>query len=254
MTFKAIIVDDEEYAREIVRSLLQEDDTVEIVASCADGKAAISAIKKHQPDIVFLDIQMPEVNGFEVIAQTREFHTPRYIFTTAYDEFALKAFEVNAIDYLLKPFDDDRFFSALQRAKEKANDQQNQALAQQLQAFIAANKREEQPYLKKLSVRTGGKIHFVSEEQIDWIEADNQYVRIHTSTKVHTHRESLNYLEKHLDPAVFVRIHRSIMVNVNRITSLEPHFKGDFMVILDNGTRLKMAKSRKEALRSVMRW
>lgn len=254
MSFTTIVVDDEEYARDIVRSLLAQDPSVHLLAECSNGAEAIEQIAALKPDIVFLDIQMPEVNGFEVIEATRDIHTPHYIFTTAYDSFALKAFEVNAIDYLLKPFDDDRFFNALKKAKDKADTSISEVMKKSLLALIDSGRQETRSYLKRISVRTGGKIHFINVEDIDWIEADNQYVKIHTGARHQVHRQSLSELETLLDPAQFIRIHRSTIVNVDSITSLEPHFRGDFVISLQDHTKLKLAKSRKEALRELMGW
>ena len=253
MTYRTLIVDDEEYARDIVRSLLKTAPDVSLVGECSNGTEAIEAIKSKKPDIVFLDIQMPEVNGFEVIAQANSFHQPQYVFTTAYDEFALKAFEVNAIDYLLKPFDDDRFYQALDRAKNKAT-QPTAQLQESLATLLKAHQNHTANYLKRISVKTGGKIHFISTDDIEWIEADNQYVKIHTANRYHTHRASLTELEGLLDPEIFMRIHRSAIVNIHCITSLEPHFRGDFIVNLQSGTKVKLAHTRKEALRQLMGW
>ncbi|MCE7993049.1 MAG: response regulator transcription factor [Roseivirga sp.] len=254
MNFSAIVVDDEEYARDIVKSLLAQDASIDLLAECSNGAEAIEQIKALKPDMVFLDIQMPEVNGFEVIEATRNTYNPHYIFTTAYDAFALRAFEVNALDYLLKPFDDDRFFDALQKAKNKAEDPISEAMKKSLLALIDSSKKTAQAYIKRISVRTGGRIHFINVEDIDWIEADNQYVKIHTGPKSQVHRQSLSELESLLDPALFIRIHRSTIVNIDRIASLEPHFRGDFVISLKDSTRLKLAKSRKEALRELMGW
>lgn len=254
MTYRTLIVDDEDYARDIVRSLLKTDPDITLVGECSNGTEAIAAIEAEKPDIVFLDIQMPEVNGFEVIERASGLYQPHYIFTTAYDEFAPKAFEVNAIDYLLKPFDDDRFFQALNRAKEKAAIPASTELKKSIAALLKAHQQNQANYLKRISVKTGGKIHFIAVEDIEWIEADNQYVKIHTANRHHTHRASLTELETTLDPATFMRIHRSAIVNIHSITSLEPHFRGDFMVNLQSGTKVKLAHTRKEALRQLMGW
>lgn len=254
MKIRALIVDDEEYARDIIRSLLAQDTSVELLAECTDGTEAIQQIRQQMPDIVFLDIQMPEVNGFEVIEATQDDHAPQYIFTTAYDSFALKAFEVNAIDYLLKPFDDERFFKALNRAKHKLDQPISEALKTSLLNLIASNKQAKSPYLNRISVKTGSRIQFIPVRNIDWIEADNQYVKIHTGAGYQVHRQSLTELESLLDPTKFMRIHRSTIVNIDRIQSLEPHFRGDSIISLLDGTRLKLAKSRKERLRNHMGW
>lgn len=254
MTFSAIVVDDEEYARDIVKSLLAQDASINLLAECSNGAEAIEQITALKPDMVFLDIQMPEVNGFEVIEATRDTHNPHYIFTTAYDAFALRAFEVNALDYLLKPFDDDRFFDALEKAKTKAEDPISESMKKSLMALINSNKKTTRAFIKRISVRTGGRIHFINVDDIDWIEADNQYVKIHTGAKPQVHRQSLSELESLLNPDLFIRIHRSTIVNIDRIASLEPHFRGDFVISLKDNTRLKLAKSRKEALRQLMGW
>jgi two-component system LytT family response regulator len=254
MKIRALIVDDEEYARDIIRSLLAQDSSIELLAECTDGAEAIRHIRQQRPDIVFLDIQMPEVNGFEVIEATQGDHAPHYIFTTAYDSFALKAFEVNAIDYLLKPFDDERFFKALDRAKSKLDQPISDTIKTGLLNLIALNEQAKSTYLTRISVKTGSRIHFIPVGDIDWIEADNQYVKIHTGARHQVHRQSLTELESLLDPSKFMRIHRSTIVNIDRIHSLEPHFRGDSIVSLQDGTRLKLAKSRKEMLRSHMGW
>lgn len=254
MKLRAIIVDDEDYAREIVKSLLADDSDIAVVAECTNGAEAIVQIKAFKPDLVFLDIQMPEINGFEVIEATRAFHLPHYIFATAYDSFALKAFEVNAIDYLLKPFDDQRFFEALGRAKERIMTPSDHRLTEQLAALLQAKQEHQSTSLKRIPVKTGSKIQFVDTGDIEWIEADNQYVKIHSENRHYLHRQSLTELESLLDPTVFIRIHRSAIVNMRCIESIEPYFRGDYMVNLKSGTRVKLAKSRKEDLRKLMGW
>lgn len=254
MTYRALIVDDEAYAREIVRSLLAKDSDFELIGSCTNGSEAIEMIGEKRPDIVFLDIQMPGIDGFKVIEQTRAVHTPYYVFATAYDAFALKAFEVNALDYLLKPFDDQRFFETLERAKTALANREKADLKDQLSQLLVHQSQAKKSFLRRISIKTGGRIHFINTEDIDWIEADNQYVKIHCTSKAHTHRQSLTELEGLLDPERFVRVHRSAIVNVNRIQSLEPHFRGDFMITLHNGTKVKLAQSRKENLRQLMGW
>lgn len=254
MTYQVLVVDDEEYAREIVKSLLAEDDDFKLMGECSNGTEAIEAIETQKPDLVFLDIQMPELNGFQVIEKVSKAHIPHYIFATAYDAFALKAFEVNAVDYLLKPFDDQRFFEALQRAKNALGKGEKDLWTEKLNLLLQEHRQSQKSYLRRISIKTAGKIIFVSVEEIDWIEADNQYVKIHASGKAHTHRQSLTDLENSLNPEAFVRVHRSAIVNVQRIQSLEPHFKGDFMITLQNGTKVKLAQSRKESLRQLMGW
>ena len=254
MTYQVLIVDDEEYAREIVKSLLAEDADFELLGECSNGTEAIEAIAKQKPDLVFLDIQMPELNGFQVIEKVSHAHVPHYIFATAYDAFALKAFEVNAVDYLLKPFDDQRFFESLKRAKVALEKAEKEDWKDKLNLLLQEHQQSTKTYLRRISVKTGGKIIFVPVEDIDWIEADNQYVKIHAGGKAHTHRQSLTDLESVLSPEAFARVHRSAIVNVQRIQSVEPHFKGDSMITLQNGTKVKLAQSRKESLRQLMGW
>ena len=254
MIFSAIIVDDEEYARENIKAIISQDNSIQLVGECKNGQEAIEAIKKYLPDIVFLDIQMPEVNGFEVIEAVKDIEAVHYIFTTAYDEFALKAFEVNAIDYLLKPFDDTRFNRALEKAKGIRSINNSTHLTEKLVQFLNSEQKTLARYLKKIPVKTGGRTVFIDVDEIDWIEADNQYVKIHAWQNTHTHRESLRNLEELLDPTAFFRVHRSAIVNLNRVKSMEPYFKGDYVIHLKNGSKVKLAKTRKEGLKKAMRW
>lgn len=253
MKYSAVIVDDEEYARGIVGALLEKISSIELVASCANGHEAIKAITELRPDIVFLDIQMPEINGFEVIQQTQQQHHPQFIFVTAYDEFALKAFEVNAIDYLLKPFDDVRFFQAVQRAQDNLSHQKQQL--DQIEALMEmVQSKTSSRYLERVGVKVGVRTLFVPTDSIIWVEADNQYVKIHAKDGTHVHRESLTKLEEKLNPEHFARVHRSAIVNLSQIRSVEPHFGGDSILILLNGVKVKLAKSRKGMLRKRLGW
>ncbi|NRB46901.1 MAG: response regulator transcription factor [Saprospiraceae bacterium] len=252
---KAIIVDDEAPARANLELLLAKDTEIEILTACSDGISAIKAIELHQPDLIFLDIQMPEVSGFDVLKALPLAQRPYVIFVTAYDQYALKAFEVNAVDYLLKPFDDKRFFDAITKAKALIQQQDQQDLQAKLGALLKhLDQDQAQKYLKKLSVRQGSKISFIKVEDIVWIEADNQYVKVHLKTASHLMRQSLSYLDQHLDPASFYRIHRSAIVNVNRIESIEPYFKGDYHIRLDNGTVAKLSRHRTEGLKELLNW
>lgn len=252
---KAIIVDDEVPARTNLQLLLDQDADVHLVASCADGAAAIAAIQAHQPDLVFLDIQMPEISGFDVIKAIPTAQRPYIIFVTAYDQYALKAFDVNAVDYLLKPFDDKRFHAALAKAKQLIQQQDQHGLQQQLDSLLQhLAQQQNQQFLRKLSVRQGSKISFLSIEDILWIEADNQYVKVHLTTASHLLRQSLSYLDQHLDPTSFYRTHRSAIVNVNRIVSIEPYFKGDYTIQLENGAIVKLSRHRTEGLKKILNW
>lgn len=252
---KAIIVDDEAPALANLELLLARDRQIELLATCSDGASAIDAIQTYQPDLVFLDIQMPEVSGFDVLKALSPSERPYVIFVTAFDQYALKAFEVNAVDYLLKPFDDKRFLDAVTKAKLLIQQQDQHALQAKLgQLLQQLDQDQTQKYLKKLSVRQGTKISFIKVEEIVWIEADNQYVKVHLKAASHLMRQSLSYLDEHLDPTAFYRIHRSAIVNVNRIESIEPYFKGDYHIRLDNGTVVKLSRHRTEGLKSLLNW
>ncbi|MGB0522975.1 MAG: LytR/AlgR family response regulator transcription factor [Flammeovirgaceae bacterium] len=247
---KVVIVDDEHYAREVVRHLLERDATISILAECANGYEAVEAIVKLKPDLVFLDIQMPEMDGFQVIKQVEHFCRPYYIFATAYDSFALQAFDVNALDYLLKPFDDERFYRALHKAKAQIFQQGVDEIGEKLSGLIEyaqANSKSVGQYLSRIPIKEKGRIRFIQTAYIDWVEAADQYVQIHVGPEKHVIRESMNTLETQLDPKLFFRIHRSSIVNLNRIQELQPYFKGDYMVILQDGTQLKLTRTRKEA-------
>ncbi|MDN5205247.1 LytTR family DNA-binding domain-containing protein [Fulvivirgaceae bacterium BMA10] len=251
----AIIVDDEAYARGIIRLMLESHDDITVLSECSNGIEAVETIKQTKPDLVFLDIQMPEVNGFDVIKEVQNYHKAYYIFTTAYDEYALKAFEVNAIDYLLKPFDDNRFEEALRRAKEQIKRKELEALSQKFINILGdIERKEDTTYLNKISIRSGGKIYFIDVANIDWIEADNQYVQIHVAGSKHILRESLTSLERSLNPQFFYRTHRSAIINIKRIKELEPHFKGDYVITLLDGTKVKLSRSRKDRLKGLLNW
>ncbi len=252
----AIIIDDEEHARENVRLLLKENPQFHLVHECGDGQSAIAAIKKYRPDLIFLDIQMPEVNGFEVIRAIPENERPYIIFTTAYDQYAIQAFEINALDYLLKPLSDERFSAALKRATQHLNKDENANLQHRLSSMLQKMEEEKskQSYLKKLSVKHKQRILFVDVKDIYWIEADNQYVKIHLPFDSYLLRQSLNQLEKVLDPEVFYRSHRSAIVNIDQIDHIEPYFKGDFFLFLKNDTKVKLSRNRTEGLKKIMNW
>jgi len=247
---RTIIVDDEHYAREVIRHLLASKEDVEILAECSNGYEAVEAIVKLKPDLVFLDIQMPEMDGFQVVKQAEYFHRPYYIFATAYDSFALKAFEVNALDYLLKPFDDERFYTALTKAKNQISQEAFGLIGEKLSGLIDYAQASAKPtvqYLSKIPIKETGRIYFVDTAAIDWIEAADQYIQLHVGSKKHLIRERMNEMERQLDPRLFCRIHRSTMVNLHQIKELQPFFKGDYLVILKDGTSLKLTRSRKEA-------
>jgi two-component system LytT family response regulator len=251
MTIRAVIVDDEPLARQRIRTLLVEAEGVEVVAECANGREAIQAIEASPPDLLFLDIQMPEVDGFDVLRAIGVGHVPVVIFVTAYDQFALRAFEAHALDYLLKPFDDERFEAALQRARERIRQQQGGDLDRRLRSLLQ-EVRGDRGYLRRLVVPTGPRSVFVPTEEIDWIEAERNYIRLHVGGRTHLLRENLSRIESALDPAAFCRIHRSTIVNVDRIQAVESLFGGEYLVVLHDGTRLTSGRSYRRNLHALM--
>ena len=249
---KAIIVDDEPPARRNLRALLKGVSDIELVKECGNGRDAVNSIRALEPDLVFLDVQMPEMSGFEVLEHLTDQPLPVIIFVTAYDQYALKAFEVSALDYLLKPFDDARFHRAMAQARRQIEQQDASELGRKLLALMGT--REIKPdleaprYATRLMVKTAGRVIFIRTEEIDWIEAYDNYLRLHVGSKAHLLRQTMNDLEGALNPEQFARIHRSTMVNLDRIKELHPHFNGEHLVILQNGTELKLSRSRKEWL------
>ena len=244
---RTLVVDDEPLARERVMSLLQQESDVEIVGECSDGTQAVSAIQEQSPDLVFLDVQMPGCDGFEVIRNIGADRMPTVVFVTAYDEYALQAFEVHALDYLLKPFGKDRFQQTLRHAREALERRRAGDLGRRLLALVHDIKPEPQR-VERLVVKSGGRVFFLRTDEIDWIEAAGNYVRLHLGTESHLFRETMNRMESRLDTRRFARIHRSRIVNTERIKELQPWFNGDYVVILRDGTRLTLSRGYREKL------
>ena len=230
---RTIVVDDEPLARSNLTVLLRLDPEIEIVGECGSGSEALSEIRRRKPDLVFLDVQMPECDGFDVVEQLGKDLPSAVVFVTAYDQYALKAFEAGALDYLLKPFDNPRFDRALVRAKER----------------IALSK-ESPRKIDRLVIKGAGQVTFVRISDIDWIEAADYYACLHVRTKSHLLRRRMADLERELDPAVFCRIHRSSIVNINRIRGLEANEDGEYEVVLDTGTRLRLSRRYRKQLQS----
>lgn len=251
MKIRTLIVDDEPLARERLRSLLAAEADVEIVGECGDGREAIAALEAHQPDLLFLDIQMPEIDGFGVLAGAQLPRLPEVIFVTAFSQHALKAFEFHALDYLLKPFDRERFQTALERARTRLNHARSGELNQKLTALLA-EMRPEPKVVDRLAIKSGGKVVFVKVTDIDWIEAADNYVSLHVGAETHLLRETMNALESRLEPKQFIRISRSAIVNLERIKELQPMFHGDYSVILRNGTRLSLSRNYREKLQALL--
>jgi two-component system LytT family response regulator len=251
---KTLIVDDEPLARRNLRLLLSKDPQIEILDECRNGREAVKAINSLSPDLIFLDIQMPEMDGFDVLAHVGPENIQAIIFVTAFDQYALKAFDVHALDYLLKPFDDERFSHALQRAKAQIEAREINRLSKRLLALLEERESERKApseqsrYLTRVMIKASGRVVLLKVDEIDFIEADGNYAKLHVGRKAHLLREKMNDLEGQLDPAKFVRIHRSIIVNLDRIKEMHPHFNGDYIVVLEDGRQLRLSRTRREHL------
>ncbi len=233
---RAVVVDDEELARAVVREYLAAHPDVELAAECANGFEAVKAITELRPDLLFLDVQMPKLTGFEVLELVE--HPPAVVFTTAYDEFALKAFEVHAVDYLLKPFSRERFDEALTRARKRAAEAPDRGVAEVTREAV-----ERQGSRDRILIREGAGVAVIPVEKVDLIEAEDDYVRIRAEGKEYRKQTPLGDLEKMLPSSRFVRIHRSILLNVDRLAKLELYAKDSRVAILKDGTRLPVSRS-----------
>ena len=247
MPIRVLIVDDESLARDTIRLLLEDNEQFEVVGECKDGDEAVKAIQADKPDLVFLDIQMPGKNGFDVVEAVGPEQMPVVIFATAYDQYALRAFDAHALDYLLKPFDIDRFAAAFQRAATLIRRQHKTDLDQRLAGLI----HDLQPAakgLERVMIKTPQRIYFVRTDEVDWIEAAGNYARLHTGDKTHLLRQTMNALERQLDPDRFLRIHRSTIVNVDRVKELNRMFNGEYEVRLFDGTTLTLSRGYRSQL------
>lgn len=243
MAIRALIVDDESFARKGLRTLLRDDEDITIVGEAPNGRRAVTAIRELRPSLVFLDVQMPELDGFGVIDEVGVDAMPATIFVTAYDQYALAAFEVHAVGYLLKPFDRDRFARTLQHAKRRLAQPAEQGLGPEALKMLDAL-RSQRRYTDRLLVNTDGRIIIVKTADLRWIEAADNYVRLHVGTgSGYLLHESMRALEERLDPAHFVRVHRSAIVNVDWIKEIQPWYAGALVVILQGGERLTVSRS-----------
>lgn len=250
---RAVIVDDERLARENVRLALEGAD-LEVVAECRTGSEAVKAIRERTPDLVFLDIRLPDEDGFQVIRRVGVDAMPAVVFVTAYDEFATRAFDVHAVDYVVKPFPDDRLRQAVARARQRIERGTVDALRRQLEELLeemsgsaptpgSSDGKRRSTYARRLLVRHQERQWFVSVESVDWFEARGNYVRLHAGGDVHLVRSSLAALDERLDPACFIRIHRGAIVNVDRIAEIQPWFSGRCVVALRDGTKLMVSRT-----------
>jgi two-component system LytT family response regulator len=278
MTMRVLIVDDEPIARRRLSRLLKLEDDVEVVDEVGSGRDAVAAIRESKPDLVFLDVQMPDIDGFGVVAELGSEPLPAIIFVTAYNEYAVKAFDVNAIDYILKPFDPDRFRSAFARARTHLEQKSSAEAGRRIKALLEEVLGEERAqalaagagngnghgkaapaapaprarHLDRLMVKHDGRVYFVKVSDVDWFEAAGNYVRVHVGRVSHLIRETMHGIESQLDPNQFARIHRAVIVNLDRIRELQPWFAGDYIVILRDGRQLKLSRTYREALQARM--
>jgi two-component system LytT family response regulator len=250
-SIRVLLVDDEPLAREMLREMLRNDQQVEIVGESCNGREALEAIERESPDLIFLDVQMPEVGGFEVLASLGKGKTPYVIFVTAYDQYAVRAFEVQALDYLLKPFDQERFDISWARAKAQLLRDQNGSMDQRILSLLQELKSGN-TYLERLVIKAAGRIYFLDTNEIDWIEAEGNYVSVHSNRKSHLLRETITSLESQLDPKKFVRIHRSSIVRLDFIQELQPWFHGEYRVILQDGTQLTLSRNHRDRLQEAL--
>jgi two-component system, LytTR family, response regulator len=248
---RALIVDDEALARKFIRRLLKDDRDFEIIGECSNGKETVATIRKENPDIVFLDVQMPEMDGLAVLESIGIERLPEIIFTTAYEQYAIRAFELHALDYLLKPFDQARFKDAIKHAKERFRSERQNDGRLQINALLENIKNKPQ-YLERLVIKAGGRITFLRTNEINWIEADDKYVHLHTSKTRPMVRQTLRAMEEQLDPAKFRRVHRSAIVNLERIAELQPLFSGEYSILLQDGTKLTLSRNYKDKLFHVL--
>ena len=246
MTIRALIVDDEPLSRERIRMLLAEHREMEIIGECADGAEAVAAIRTQSPDLVFLDIQMPEMDGFEVLQQLHGVSMPVVIFVTAYDAYAIRAFEVNAADYLLKPVDPARFAAALERVTRSHQDD----VVERMLHAVESIKRPR--FRTRIVVRDAKGAFFLPVEEITWLEAADNYVRLHAGEASYLIRETLKNIEASLDPERFVRVHRSAMVNLEKIARVEPWSRGEYAIVLRDGTKLTSSRAYGSAFRALL--
>jgi two-component system LytT family response regulator len=239
-TIRVLIVDDEPLARRMVRRMLQNHPDFRVVGECEHGGEAVAALQSLTCDLMFLDVQMPEIDGFAVLAALAPEQMPYVIFVTAYDHYAVRAFEVHALDYLLKPFDQERFEQALERARQQIRDEGGGDLNSRLLKLL--EQRNVQPqHVERLLVKAAGRVFFLKTDELEWIEAQGNYVSLHAGKRKYLFREAINKLEATLDPKKFRRISRSTIVNIDSVTEFQPRFRGDYWVILRDGAKLKLS-------------
>jgi two-component system LytT family response regulator len=247
---KVLIVDDEPIACRRIARLLAEDSQIQVIGICNHGKQAVLTIQQQVPDLLFLDVQMPGMDGFSVLGALQSEYLPFVIFVTAYDQYAIQAFEVHALDYLLKPFDRKRFEMALQRAKNQIVQNRNSETNRRILTLLQ-NLQRKPNYLERLVVRANGRIFFVKTDEIDWIGAEGKYLMLHVGKDSYLIREGISALESRLDPSRFLRIHRSAIINIERVQELQSWFHGEYRVILQDGTQLMLSRTHRQKLQEL---
>lgn len=253
MTIRTLIVDDEPIARRGIRAYLKDESDVEIIAECGNGHEAIAAIADLAPDLVFLDVQMPEVDGFGVVASIGPERMPAVIFVTAFDQYALRAFDVHALDYVLKPVDRERFRQAVEHARARIRSPKPDDVSARLLALLREGQPDgahtvKTPFARRLVVKQPEKVVFVDVAEVDWIEAAGNYVNVHVGQREYLIRETMNHMEERLNPEEFLRIRRSVIVRVDRIKELQPQFNSEWVVLLKTGARLQSSRRYRKAL------
>ena len=248
MTIQTLIIDDEPLARQRIRDLLVNEKEIDVAGESGNGVEAVAMIHDKKPDLIFLDVQMPEMDGFQVVENIKPEMMPHIIFVTAYDQYALRAFEVHALDYLLKPFDQDRFQKALDRAKKQIEFQKDGDFSYRLKELLHEIKSDD-TYLERLIIKSEGRIFFVKTDEIDWIEAAGNYVTLHVGNEEHLMRDTMNSMEKKLDPKKFFRVHRSKIVNFECIKEIKPWFNGEYLIVLNDDSQLTLSRKYRERLK-----
>ncbi|HBX53722.1 MAG: DNA-binding response regulator [Bacteroidetes bacterium RIFOXYA12_FULL_35_11] len=247
MAYKIMIIEDEEPARILLKNYLQDISELDLIAECSDGFTAVKTINELKPDLVFLDVQMPKLTGFEVLDLLD--HKPLVVFSTAYDQYAIKAFEANAVDYLLKPYSRDRFTAAVSKALEKLNSGFSSGV---FAKNIINTIDEKEEYIYRIAVKTKSKIHVIPVEDIFYFEAEGDYVMIHTKDGKFLKEKTMKYLESHLDPKKFIRVHRSFIANISEIARLEHYDKDSYVVIMKNNQSLRASNSGYKLLKAAL--
>jgi len=248
---RCLVVDDEPLARELLRGMLEAHPGIEVVAECGDGRAALRAIKRHDPDLVFLDVEMPKMNAFDMVQELDPGTMPEIVFVTAYDRYALRAFEVHALDYLLKPFDEERLDNALRRARDHlGRSDRGEELARVLALLEDIGARERYP--DRIAIRRSDRTILQPVSEIDWLEADGKHVKVHVGGKTFSIREAMTRIERLLDPRRFLRVSRSAIVNVDRIREVQPWFHGDHVVVLQGGDQVTTTRTYRSAVNRLL--